>query len=314
MAGSEVDAQVPAAAVEPGHVAIRLENVHVTYRVYEQRHVRFRDVARSGFKPRKYRSIHAVRGVSLEVRAGEVLGIVGPNGAGKSTLLRAISGLLPVSDGAVYASCQPAFLGVGAALKPALSGRHNVFIGGLALGLSMHDIQERFDDIVRFAGLRRFIDMPMKTYSSGMRARLHFAIATAVTPEILLIDEALAVGDRKFKRRSARRVEEIRAAAGTVLVVSHGLDEIVRSCTRAIWLEHGRMLMDGAPAEVVEAYTAAEDATEGDEDEAEGSAQEVGAGDDEGGGVEEGDAADAARRRARRERRARRRERRARDG
>jgi len=273
-----VESDLPGSALAAGQdrMSIRLENVHVTYRVYEQRHVRLKEIVSQGFTPRKYRSIHAVRGVSLDVRAGEVVGVIGSNGAGKSTLLRAISGLLPVSKGAVYARCQPAFLGVGAALKPALSGRHNVYIGGLALGLSMKDIQERFDDIVRFAGLRRFIDMPMKTYSSGMRARLHFAIATAVTPEILLIDEALAVGDRKFRKRSARRVEEIRQEAGTVLLVSHGLDEIVRSCTRAVWLERGRMLMDGPPDAVVDAYTKAEDAAGEDDDDDAGAIEESG--------------------------------------
>lgn len=264
MAASEAAAGSPEAQLGP--LSIRLEDVHVTYRVYEQRRIRLEDVARSGLQRRRYRSIHAVRGVSLDVHAGEVVGVIGPNGAGKSTLLRAISGLLPVTQGAVYARSQPAFLGVGAALKPALSGRHNIFIGGLALGLSMRDIQERFDEIVRFSGLRRFIDMPMRTYSSGMRARLHFAIATVVTPEILLIDEALAVGDRKFRRRSAKKLQDIRANAGTVLLVSHGLDEITRSCTRAVWLERGKVVMDGPPKDVVDAYTAAEDATEEDDD------------------------------------------------
>lgn len=265
MVGSDALAQRPASG---GRVAIRLEDVHVTYRVYEQRHVKMRDVIAEGLKPRRYRSIHAVRGVTLDVYRGEILGVVGSNGAGKSTLLRAISGLLPVTDGAVYARCQPAILGVNAALKPALSGRHNILIGGLALGMSAREVAERFDDIVRFSGLKRFIDMPMKTYSSGMRARLHFAIATAVTPEILLIDEALAVGDRKFRRRSARKVQEIRDQAGTVLLVSHGLDEITRSCTRAIWLDKGRLVMDGTPDEVVAAYTQAEDESGEDDDEA----------------------------------------------
>ncbi len=274
-----------------GPLSIRLDEVHVVYRVYEQRHMRFRDVASEGFRSRRFREIHAVRGVSLDVHAGEVVGVIGPNGAGKSTLLSAVSGLLPVTRGAVYARSQPSFLGVGAALNKKLSGRQNVFIGGLALGLSSREIRERFDDIVRYAGLRRFIDMPLKTYSSGMRARLQFAIATAVIPEILLIDEALAVGDRKFKRRSARKIDQIRADAGTVLLVSHSLDEIARSCTRALWLESGVVRMDGPPGEVIAAYTAAEDATE-DSDEA------------------EVDAAGAARRRERQERRATRRARR----
>ncbi|MCZ7531702.1 MAG: ATP-binding cassette domain-containing protein [Acidimicrobiia bacterium] len=313
MEGSESPVAASGASADAGPVSIRLEDVHVTYRVYEQRHLRLDDILEEGIKPRRYRSIHAVRGVTLDIHAGEAVGVVGSNGAGKSTLLRAISGLLPISDGAVYARSQPAFLGVGAALKPKLSGRQNIYIGGLVLGLSNKEIEERFDDIVRFAGLRRFIDLPMKAYSSGMRARLHFAIATAVTPEILLIDEALAVGDRKFRRRSARRVEEIRAGAGTVLLVSHGLDEIIRSCTRAVWLEQGRLVMDGTPEEIVEAYTKAEDASDDENDEAgaadvsdDGDAAGA-SGDASAGGVGAVEDREAARRRAKRARREQRR-------
>jgi teichoic acid transport system ATP-binding protein len=146
-------------------------------------------------------------------------------------------------------------LGVGAALHSELSGRRNITIGCLALGLSRRDVAEKEAEIIEFAGLVDFIDLPMRTYSSGMKARLHFAIATAVTPEILLIDEALAVGDKEFKKKSSARIQEIRDRAGTVILVSHNLAEIKQTCTRAIWLENGMVAMDGPATEVVAAYS-----------------------------------------------------------
>lgn len=233
-----------------------LDDLHVTYRVYEQRRTGLRDMFASGFKPRRYRAIEAVRGVSMTVTVGEGVGIIGPNGSGKSTLLSAIAGLLPPTSGRVLASSRPMLLGVGAALKPNLSGRRNITIGGLALGLTRREIAGKEKEIIDFSGVGDFIDLPMKTYSSGMRARLHFAIATAVSPEVLLIDEALGVGDKEFRRRSSKRIDEIRAAAGTVFLVSHSLGEIERSCNRVIWLEKGQVVMDGPTEEVIAAYTA----------------------------------------------------------
>jgi teichoic acid transport system ATP-binding protein len=176
-------------------------------------------------------------------------------------LLAGIAGLLPVTRGTIYARTRPTLLGVAAALQPALSGRRNIYLGGLALGLARRDIEAREKEIIAFSGLEDFIDLPMRTYSSGMRARLQFSIATAVAPDVLLIDEALAVGDRQFKRRSAKRIDEIRANAGTIFLVSHNLTEIRNSCTRGIWLDHGQMIMDGPVDEVVDAYERRDDAT-----------------------------------------------------
>jgi teichoic acid transport system ATP-binding protein len=133
--------------------------------------------------------------------------------------------------------------------------------------LPRQEIDRRVKEIIDFSGLRDFIDLPMRAYSSGMRARLQFSIATAVAPDILLIDEALAVGDRQFKRRSARRIDEIRAGAGTIFLVSHNLNEVRRSCTRAIWIDHGRMVMDGPVDDVVDAYEQRDDLNEADDDE-----------------------------------------------
>jgi len=244
-------------------LAVVVDDVHISYRVYEQRRTSVRDVFANGFKPRAFRSIHAVRGVSFSVPLGQAVGLVGPNGSGKSTLLRSIAGLLPPTSGTVMARSRPMLLGVGAALKSTLSGRRNIRIGCLALGIPGKQIDELEPKIIEFAGLEDFIDLPMRTYSSGMRARLHFSIATAVAPEILLIDEALAVGYKEFKRRSAARIREIRDKAGTVFLVSHNLSEIRGTCDRVIWLQDGQIVMDGPTEEVLAAYTADDPTDEG---------------------------------------------------
>jgi teichoic acid transport system ATP-binding protein len=233
-----------------------LDDVHVTYHVYEDRRPTLRSLAANRLRRPPSRAIQAVRGVSFSAYEGEAIGVIGGNGAGKSTLFQAMAGLLPVTSGAVYARSQPALLGVGAALQPAVSGRRNVQLGCLALGLSSEQVREKMDEIVAFAGLEEFIDLPLRTYSSGMKARLHFAIATAVEPELLLIDEALSVGDAVFKARSKERIEELRSKAGTVFLVSHSMRSITRTCSRAIWLDKGRIVTDGPVKEVVKAYQA----------------------------------------------------------
>ena len=233
------------------------KDVDITYRVYEDRRQSLRSLVASKFKSRESRAIEAVKDVSFTAYAGDAIGVIGSNGSGKSTLLRAIGGLMPVTDGEILVRGSAALLGVGAALQPKVSGRRNVLLGGLALGLSREEVAERFDEIVEFAGLEHAIDLPLKTYSSGMRARLQFAISSAVRPEVLLIDEALAVGDKAFKVRSQQRIDELRAAAGTIFLVSHSMGVIKKTCTRALWLEQGVLRADGDPKEVVAAYDAA---------------------------------------------------------
>lgn len=233
---------------------IVLDDVHVTYHVYEDRRPQLKDLVANRFKRPASRSIHAVRGVSFTAFEGEAIGVIGGNGAGKSTLFRAMAGLLPPTAGSVYARSQPSLLGVGAALQPQVSGRRNIQLGCLALGLSTEEIKERTGDIISFAGLEEFIDLPLRTYSSGMKARLHFAIATSVEPELLLIDEALSVGDAEFKHRSKQRIKELRAKAGTVFLVSHSLQSITSTCSRAIWMERGKVVADDDAKTVVEAY------------------------------------------------------------
>ncbi|HLV05625.1 ATP-binding cassette domain-containing protein [uncultured Georgenia sp.] len=200
------------------------------------------------------REVHAVKDVSFVAYHGESIGIVGRNGSGKSTLLRALAGLIPPTRGEVYTAGRPALLGVNAVLMSELSGERNVMIGGQALGLTPRQVREKMDEIVSFAGVEDYIDLPMKAYSSGMAARLRFAISTAAVPDILMIDEALATGDAEFQARSKQRVAEIREAAGTVFLVSHSDATIRAMCDRALWLEGGRLVMDGPADEVCDAY------------------------------------------------------------
>ena len=251
---SEVAVAPPPASSQDARTTVLVRDLHVTYRVYEDRRPRLKDLLAGGVRRPSYREIAALRGVDLRVRAGESVGVIGHNGSGKSTLMQAIAGLLPATRGEVYASAKPSLLGVAAALNKSASGRRNVLLGGLALGLSREEIAARVADTIEFTGLQDFIDLPIRTYSSGMRARLLFAIATMVEPEILLIDEALSVGDEEFKERSKARIDRLRAQAGTVFVVSHGLGSIRELCTRAVWLHKGRVRGDGTPREVVRSY------------------------------------------------------------
>ncbi len=200
------------------------------------------------------REIHALRGVSFVARQGEAIGVIGKNGAGKSTLMQAIAGLLPASSGEVYADGQPTMLGVSSALMQALPGSRNVELGLLALGLSPEEIREKYDGIVEFSGIGSAINMPMKTYSSGMSARLKFAIASSVSHEILLIDEALATGDGEFVKRSGERIRALRDEADTIFLVSHSMGAIRSTCDRVLWLDEGRIIADGPPDDVVPAY------------------------------------------------------------
>jgi len=236
--------------------AVIVDNVHVEYQVLATgKRAKESDTGRKLLqRGRKTRRIHALKGISFVAHEGESIGVIGTNGSGKSTLMRAITGLTPTSSGSIYASSRPAMLGIGAALLRDLSGERNVVLGGLALGMNYDEITEQSDDIIDFAGIRDFIQYPMRTYSSGMTARLKFAIATARTHEILIVDEALGVGDRDFRKRSEDRIREIRDAAGTVFLVSHSMGSIRDTCDRVIWIHKGDLMMDGDPDEVIAAY------------------------------------------------------------
>lgn len=233
---------------------VKVRDLHVRYRIYEDRQSTLREVMRRGLRVRKSIDVHALKGVSLDVRQGEAVGIIGSNGSGKSTLLRSIAGIQGTAAGSVLVRERPQLLGVGAALRPELSGYRNIILGGLALGLSLSSIKERAHEAQELSGLGEAIWRPMSTYSSGMRARLVFSIVTLQSPKVLLIDEALAVGDRLFKERSTERIRQIREQASAVLLVTHNLNEVRESCTRAVWLEGGTVRQDGPVDTVLEAY------------------------------------------------------------
>ena len=240
-----------------------VDDVHLVYRI-KGRHGRAgapavakRLITRQ--PPPGMREIHAVRGVSLVAHRGEAVGLIGPNGSGKSTLLRAIAGLMPPESGAIYTQGQPSLLGVSAALMADMTGERNVELGCLAMGMTPDEVKENYDAICEFAGIGEFISLPMSTYSSGMGARLRFAIAAVRSHDVLLIDEALATGDAEFRRKSEARIRELREEAGTVFLVSHGLGVVRETCQRAIWLEQGLVKMDGEANAVVDAYEAQHD-------------------------------------------------------
>lgn len=240
----------------PSDATVVLRDLHVDYEVGGRSRPRMRDVF-TGRQPEGQQSgrlIHAVRGIDLVVRRGESIGIIGRNGSGKSTTLQAVAGLLPITSGDVLAAAQPVLLGVGAALESNLTGRRNIELGLLALGLTQKDAEDLVDEIAAFSDLDDFIDLPLKTYSSGMRARLHFSIATAIKPEILLIDEALSVGDESFRKKSNARIDDLLGEAGTVFLVSHSLGSIQDVCSRVLWIDQGNVVRDGDPEEVIAAY------------------------------------------------------------
>jgi teichoic acid transport system ATP-binding protein len=240
-----------------------VDDLHIVYRVYGGSAGKgnavsaLRRVVRREHRP-SMKEVHAVRGLSFVAYQGDAIGVIGTNGSGKSTLLQAIAGLLPPERGGVYTTGQPSLLGVNAALMNDLTGERNIVLGCLAMGMSPEEVKEKYDEIVKFAGLKEgFIQLPMRAYSSGMGSRLRFAIAAAKSHDVLLIDEALATGDAKFRRKSAAKVDELREQAGAVFLVAHQLDSIREMCNRVLWIDEGTLVMDGDTDTVVDAYTEA---------------------------------------------------------
>jgi len=248
-----------------GAPSVIVDDLHITYRVFGARRggttqdrKSLWDRAVSLGRPDTGPITHvpAVRGVSFVAHHGESIGILGTNGSGKSTLLRAVAGLLPPTSGRVFTSAEPELLGVNAALLPRLTGERNIIIGGLALGLNAKEVRRSVPDVADFAELGDFLYLPMSSYSSGMASRLRFAISTIRSPEILMIDEALATGDASFRKKSMARIEQIRDKAGTVFFVSHSLASVRAMCTRALWIDKGVLVADGDVDEVADAYHA----------------------------------------------------------
>ena len=202
-----------------------------------------------------FEEFYALKNVSLEVKVGEVLGIVGLNGSGKSTLLKLISGILHPSEGsvAVEGTISP-LIELGAGFDFDLTARKNIFLNGSVLGFDKAFIEAKYDEILDFAELRAFENVAIKNFSSGMIARLGFAIATLVKPDILIVDEILAVGDFLFQQKCENRIAEMMAGGTTVLIVSHSIEQIERLCSRVVWLDHGHLVKSGATKEICEEY------------------------------------------------------------
>jgi ABC-type polysaccharide/polyol phosphate transport system ATPase subunit len=236
---------------------IRVEDVSITYRTSLEKKPTFKStLVRMGRRERVVHEIEALKNVSLEVPQGTVIGIMGTNGAGKSTLVRTMAGILPPTSGRVEVHGRVStLLALGVGFNSELTGRQNVTLGGLAAGLTRDQLAAKYDEIVDFAELEEFMDLPMRTYSSGMYGRLGFSVAVNMEPDILLIDEALSVGDARFRRKSFNKMKELCAQARTIVLVSHSLGSILELCDIAIWMHQGELQMQDEPQKVIDAYT-----------------------------------------------------------
>jgi len=235
---------------------ILLDSVSLCYRLARQRPPSLKEYAIHWVKGAlSYQKLWAVRDLSATIEPGEIVGVIGHNGAGKSTLLKMLAGVLEPTTGRceVAGSVAP-ILSLGAGFDYELTGRENVFLYGLLLGRRRREIEEHFDEIVDFSGIEDFIDSPIRTYSSGMIARLGFAVATSWQPDVLLLDEVLSVGDSAFSQKCEARFARYRAAGTTIVLVSHSPAAVRTACTRCLWIDHGNLLADGEPAEVLERY------------------------------------------------------------
>ncbi len=243
------------AVAQPTDLAVAMLNAGKRYELYDRPWDRLRQFFLGSSRP-LYKELWALRGVSLSLPKGQVLGVVGKNGAGKSTLLQLLCGTLSPSEGSVTTQGRiAALLELGAGFNPEFTGRDNIFLNAAILGLTHQEVLERFDDIVAFSGIEPFfIEQPVKTYSSGMYVRLAFAVATSVDPDILVIDEALSVGDGEFARKSFDRIMQFKDQGKTILFCSHSLYQVEAICSQAIWLDHGQVKMQASPKEVVAAY------------------------------------------------------------
>jgi len=237
-------------------IAIDVNNVTIRFNLANQKVDNLKEyVIRLIKKELMFQEFLAVKNVSFQVKKGEAWGIVGANGSGKSTLLKAVSGILKPYRGCikVYGSIAP-LIELGAGFDPNLTARENIYLNGCVLGHSEKYMREHFDEIVEFAELQQFLDSPIKNFSSGMKARLGFAVATMVRPEILIVDEILSVGDYAFRKKCEKRMNEMLSGGTTLLYVSHSLEEVQRLCSHAVWMKQGEAHRIGNAKEICDAY------------------------------------------------------------
>lgn len=242
------------ATVAGREAVVRVSHLSKRFRLFHERH---QSLKQSLLNRRRssHEDFWALRDISFDVHRGETFGIVGHNGSGKSTMLKCLTKILQPDEGSVAVDgAISALLELGAGFHPELSGRENVFLNAAILGVPRKQVQERFDDIVEFSGLEQFIDTPVKNYSSGMFVRLGFAVAVNVDPDVLIIDEVLAVGDADFQAKCGDKIAEFRDRGKTIVLVTHSMADVVRLCKRAAWIDHGALRMLGDPLEITDAY------------------------------------------------------------
>ncbi len=237
-------------------IVIEANGVSMVFNISKEKIDNVKELAIKAIKKElMYKEFTALNNISFQISRGEAVGLVGLNGSGKSTLLKIIAGVMKPTKGKVSVKGTVApLIEVGAGFNVNLSGRENIFLNGYILGFSKDYINSHIEEIIDFAELGEFIDVPLKNYSSGMKARLGFSIATAVNPQILIVDEVLAVGDYKFQSKCHDRIGKLMSGNTTVLFVSHSIEQVKKICTRCIWLEKGNMIMDGRSADVCAEY------------------------------------------------------------
>jgi ABC-type polysaccharide/polyol phosphate transport system ATPase subunit len=237
---------------------IVLDNLSLTFRIRQHTRITLKEfLVRRLYKKstNPVREVEALKSLNLEIREGERLGVIGHNGAGKSTLLKVLAGIYPPTAGRIHVEGHISSLfEIALGFEPDASGWENIYYRGYLQGETPQSIKAKVQPIADFSELGDFLDMPVRYYSSGMKVRLAFSIATAIEPEVLLVDEVLSVGDKAFQEKAGKRMRDMMAKAQLIVLVSHDLDSVVKLCHRALWMDHGRIRMDGAPKEVADAY------------------------------------------------------------